>query len=153
MSKRPLVIAITGASGSLYGLRFVKAVTELGVPVTLTISHAAGLVIREELGIEISADDGSCIEKLFDRSTGSLISYYGPQEMTAPVASGSFETRGMAIVPTSTTCFARIANGISESLIERAAECTIKEGRKLVVVPREAPLSAIHLENLLKLAL
>ena len=72
--------------------------------------------------------------------------------MKAPIESGSYPTIGMVIIPTSTTCFSKIANGISESLIERAAECMIKEGRRLVVVPRETPLSAIHLENLLKLS-
>ena len=151
-NQKPLVVAITGASGSIYGLRFVKAVTELGLPVTLTISHAAGLVIREELGLEIDVKDSSCLSKLFTPETAKLISYYPEHEMTAPIASGSYPTKGMVVVPSSTTCFSKIANGISESLIERAAECVIKEGRKLVVVPRETPLSAIHLENLLKLA-
>ncbi len=149
---KPLVVAITGASGSVYGLRLVKAITELGLPITLTISHAAGLVIREELGIAIDVKDSSCLSKLFTPETNELISYYPEHEMTAPIASGSYPTKGMVVIPTSTTCFAKIANGISESLIERAAECIIKEGRKLVVVPRETPLSAIHLENLLKLA-
>lgn len=150
--EKPLVVAITGASGSIYGLRLVQAVTELGQPITLTISHAAGLVIHEELGIEIDVKNSSCVSKLFSPESASLISYYPEHEMTAPIASGSYPTKGMVIVPTSTTCFAKVANGISESLIERAAECMIKEGRKLVVVPRETPMSAIHLENLLKLA-
>jgi len=151
-NQKPLVVAITGASGSIYGLRFVQAVTELGQPVTLTLSHSAGLVIYEELGIKIDVKDPACIAKLFPAELLPLISYYPEHEMTAPIASGSYPTRGMVIVPTSTTCFAKIANGISESLIERAAECMIKEGRKLVIVPRETPMSAIHLENLLKLA-
>ncbi len=150
--EKPLVVAITGASGSVYGLRLVKAVTELGLPITLTISHAASLVMREELGIEINPKDSNCLSKLFTPETSELISYYPEHEMTAPIASGSYPTKGMVVIPTSTTCFAKIANGISESLIERAAECMIKEGRKLVVVPRETPLSAIHLENLLKLS-
>ena len=150
--QKPLVVAITGASGSVYGLRFVKAVTELGLAITLTISHAASLVIREELGIEINPKDSSCLAKLFTPEAIELISYYPEHEMTAPIASGSYPTKGMVVIPTSTTCFSKIANGISESLIERAAECMVKEGRRLVVVARETPLSAIHLENLLKLA-
>ncbi|OGX04964.1 MAG: hypothetical protein A3G87_06220 [Omnitrophica bacterium RIFCSPLOWO2_12_FULL_50_11] len=149
MSVKPLVVAITGASGSVYGLRFVKVVTELGIPITLTISNAAGLVIREELGIDL--EGRAQIEKLFDPETIANISYYAEEEMTAPIASGSYPTRGMVVIPSSTTSFAKIANGISDTLIERAAECTIKEGRRLVVVPRETPMSAIHLENLLKL--
>lgn len=150
--QKPLVVAITGASGSIYGLRLVQAVTELDHPITLTLSHAAGLVINEELGIKVDVKSSSCLSQLFSPELIPLISYYPEHEMTAPIASGSYPTRGMVIVPTSTTCFAKVANGISESLIERAAECMIKEGRKLVVVPRETPLSAIHLENLLKLA-
>lgn len=149
ISVKPLVVAITGASGSVYGLRFVKVVTELGIPITLTISNAAGLVIREELGIDL--EGRAQIEKLFDPETIANISYYAEEEMTAPIASGSYPTRGMVVIPSSTTSFAKIANGISDTLIERAAECTIKEGRRLVVVPRETPMSAIHLENLLKL--
>lgn len=150
--EQPLVVAITGASGSIYGLQFVKAAAELGLPMTLTISHAASLVIHEELRIEIDPKDSNCLSKLFTPEITEFISYYPEHEMTAPIASGSYPTRGMVVIPTSTTCFSKIANGISESLIERAAECMIKEGRRLVVVPRETPMSAIHLENLLKLA-
>ena len=151
-NQKPLVVAITGASGSVYGLRLVQAVTELGLPITLTFSHAAGLVIHEEHGVKIDVKDRSCVSQLFSPELIPLISYYPEHEMMAPIASGSYPSRGMVIVPTSTTCFAKIANGISEGLIERAAECMIKEGRTLVIVPRETPLSAIHLENLLKLA-
>ncbi len=151
-NQKPLVVAITGASGSIYGLKLVEAVTQLGYPITLTLSHAAGLVIQEELGIKVDVKNSNCLSQLFSPELIPFISYYPEHEMTAPIASGSYPTRGMVIVPTSTTCFAKIANGISESLIERAAECMIKEGRRLVIVPRESPLSAIHLENLLKLA-
>lgn len=152
MNQRPLVVAITGASGSVYGVRLVKAVTELGQPITLTLSCAAGLVIREELGIDLDVRSGADLRRLFDAATLSRVTYYPEREMTAPIASGSYPTRGMVIIPASTTCFSKIANGISDSLIERAAECTVKEGRRLVIVPRETPLSVIHLENLLKLA-
>lgn len=144
---------MTGASGSVYGLRFVKAVTELGWPVALTLSRAAGIVIREELGIDIaSVHDSNCLTPLFDPHTISRISFYPEHDLSSPIASGSYPTHGMVVIPASTNTFAKIANGISDSLIERACECTIKEGRKLVIVPRETPLSAIHLENLLKLA-
>ena len=149
---KPLVVAITGASGSVYGLRFVKAVTEIGQPITLTISHAAGLVLHEELGLRVDVQNASCVSQLFSEETSKLISYYPEHEMTAPIASGSFPTQGMVIIPASTTSFSKIASGISETLIERAAECMIKEGRKLILVPRETPLSSIHLENLLKLS-
>jgi flavin prenyltransferase len=158
-NRKPLVVAISGASGSVYGLRFVKAAAELDIPIALTMSRASCLVIREELGIEITEDERKergvhplFLEQLFPKQVIDRISYYPEEEMTAPIASGSFPTRGMAVIPASTTCFSKIANGISDSLLERSAECTIKEGRQLVIVPRETPLSAIHLENLLKLA-
>ena len=151
--QKPLVVAITGASGSVYGLRFVKAVAELGQPMMLTISRAAAIVMREELGLHVgSLEDSNFLTYLFHLETLSYITYYPETDLAAPIASGSFPTHGMVVIPASTNTFSKIANGISESLIERAAECTIKEGRKLVVVPRETPLSAIHLENLLKLA-
>jgi 4-hydroxy-3-polyprenylbenzoate decarboxylase len=153
MRQKPYVVAITGASGAIYGLRFVKALVELGKLVALTISEAARIVINEELGIEIkNLNDSRFLDQLFDADTCRKITYYHFRDLTAPIASGSYPTMGMAIVPASTTCFSRIANGISETLVERAAECMIKEGRRLVVLPRETPLSAIHLENLLKLA-
>ena len=153
MQKKPLVVAITGASGSIYGLRFVRAVAELGHSIALTVSESAALVLREELGIEIaSLKNSDFLSSLFPQATLDHIAYYPHYQMTAPIASGSYPTQGMVIIPSSTATFARIASGISQSLIERAAECAIKEGRKLVIVPRETPLSAIHLENLLKLA-
>ena len=118
----------------------------------------AKTVIREELNVDLGSlkvgaiHESPLLEKLFDSQTLSKISYYYHGDFTSPIASGSYPTEGMLIVPTSTTTLGRIAAGISQSLIERAAECIIKEGRKLVLVPRETPLSAIHLENMLKLS-
>jgi 4-hydroxy-3-polyprenylbenzoate decarboxylase len=110
-------------------------------------------VISEELQMDPpNLNHPDFLVRLFNSETVNRIIYYPYHQMTAPIASGSYPTQGMVIVPSSTATFAKIANGISQSLIERAAECTIKEGRKLVIVPRETPLSAIHLENLLKLA-
>ncbi len=153
MNKKPYVVAITGASGSIYGLRFVRAITELGHSIVLTISEAARIVMREELEIEIpDLKNPAFLSNLFPSESLKLISYYPYSDLTAPIASGSYPTRGMIVIPASTTCFSKIAAGISDTLIERAAECTIKEGRKLVLVPRETPLSALHLEHLLKLA-
>ena len=137
MNQKPYVVAITGASGSIYGLRFVRAMTELGHPITLTVSESARTVMREELGIKLaSLKDSNFLPQLFDPTTCELISYYPHDDLTAPIASGSYPTRGMVVIPASTSTFSRIANGISQSLIERAAECTIKEGRRLVIVPR-----------------
>lgn len=153
MSSKPFVAAITGASGAIYGVRFVQEIVRVGFPVALTISEHAAIVIREELGIEIqNLERPDFLSALFGEETAKGIEYFHFRDMTAPIASGSYPTCGMAIFPASTACFSRIANGISNSLVERAAECIIKEGRKLVILPRETPLSAIHLENLLTLA-
>jgi len=118
----------------------------------LTISEAAKTVIGEELGVEIcDLKNPEFLVALFGAQAVSQLEYFYCHDLKAPIASGSFPTQGMIIVPASTACFSRVANGISNSLIERAAECTIKESHKLVIVPRETPLSEIHLENLLKL--
>src|SRR3989338_9149032 len=118
----------------------------------LVISASAKTVIHEELNIDLGDLKEPKLERLFRPCTLESLTYYFYGDFTAPVASGSYPTEGMLVVPCSTTTLARIAGGISQTLVERAAECTIKEGRKLVLVPRETPLSAIHLENMLKLA-
>lgn len=152
--QKPYIVAITGASGAIYGVKLTRHLLDLGYYVALTISGPARLVIREELGIQISdLKDPQFLELLFpDGPARQNLSYYHYQDLTAPIASGSYPVKGMIIVPSSTTCFSRIANGVSETLIERAAECIIKEGKRLVIVPRETPMSALHLEHLLKLA-
>ncbi len=154
MSKnlKPYVVAITGASGAIYGVRLVEALAELGKERALVISASAKTVIHEELTIDLGDLKEPKLERLFRPATLERLTYYFHGDFTAPVASGSYPTEGMMVVPCSTTTLARIAGGISQTLVERAAECTIKEGRKLVLVPRETPLSAIHLENMLKLA-
>ena len=149
---RPYIIAMTGASGAQYGIRAVQAMAELGKEIALVISESAKTVIREELNIEIGDLKEPQLERLFDRAVLERVTYYYHGDFTAPIASGSYPTQGMIVIPCSTTTLGRIAAGISQGLIERAAECVIKEGRKLVLVPRETPLSAIHLENMLKLA-
>ena len=150
---RPYIVAITGASGAIYGVRFVEVLVGLGHTVALVISESAKTVLKEELDIDLGDLRNPALHLLFkgDISAGRL-SYYYHGDFTAPIASGSFPTAGMSVIPCSTTTLGRIACGISQTLIERAAECTIKEGRKLVLVPRETPLNAIHLENMLKLA-
>lgn len=153
MSVKPFVVAITGASGVVYGVRFVQELVRAGFPVALTISEHAAIVIREELGVHIpNLETDGFLPELLGAETAKCVTYYSHRDMSAPIASGSYPIRGMAIIPASTACFSRIANGISNSLVERAAECVIKEKRPLVILPRETPLSAIHLENLLTLA-
>lgn len=134
-----LVVAITGSSGVIYGVRLLEACKKLGVETELIISKAAETLIELELGK--SAKE---LQKLAMRS-------YPPDDLTAPLASGSYQVDGMVIVPCSMKTLGAIANGIADNLITRAADVTLKQNRPLVLVPRETPLNLIHLENMAKL--
>lgn len=150
---KPYVVGITGASGVIYGIRFTQVLTELGFDVALVISKAARLVIEEELGILLrNVADKEGLKAFFEADSLSRITVYSSEDLAAPIASGSYPTQGMAIIPCSTGTLGHVANGVTANLIHRAAECTLKEGRRLVIVPRETPLGTIQLENLLKLA-
>ncbi|HEY8462743.1 MAG TPA: UbiX family flavin prenyltransferase [Bacillota bacterium] len=138
--KKRVIVGLTGASGSIYGIRLLEALQTLGVETHLILSDWAIKNLELETDYELSY-----IESLVARK-------YDNQDLTAPVASGSFLTVGMVVVPCSMKTLAGIANGYSDNLLERAADVTIKEQRKLILVPRETPLSPIHLENMLKLA-
>lgn len=135
-----LVIAITGASGVIYGIRTLEVLKRLGVETHLILSGWG------EKTIKIETDrDGDYVRSLATR-------VYDDSNMAAPVSSGSFKTDGMAVIPCSMKTLASIANGLDDTLVARAAGVCIKESRKVVLVPREAPLSRIHLENMGKLA-
>lgn len=135
-----LVIAITGASGVIYGIRALEALKELKVETHLIMSEWG------EKTIAIETDKTG-------NQVRSLASYvYDDKNMAAPVSSGSFKVDGMAVIPCSMKTLASIANGLDDTLASRAASVCIKESRKVVVVPREAPLSRIHLENMRKLS-
>ena len=142
---KPVVVGITGASGAIVASYTIQALLDESVPVIASASGAARMVWQQEMGESF----GSAVERWTD---SELFTYFGPGEIAAPVASGSFPTRGMALVPCSMATAAAVATGISDNLIRRAADVTIKESRPLVIVPRESPLSVIHLENLTKLA-
>lgn len=135
-----LVIAITGASGVIYGIRALEILKKLQVETHLILSEWGEKTIRIET--DRTGD--------YARSLASKV--YEDTNMAAPVSSGSFKMDGMAIVPCSMRTLASIANGLDDTLISRAGSVCIKEGRKVVIVPREAPLSKIHLENMSKLA-
>ncbi|MSR77254.1 MAG: UbiX family flavin prenyltransferase [Candidatus Omnitrophica bacterium] len=149
----PLIVGITGASGVLYAVRMVQMLTESGISIALVISEAARLVFKEELGISLkSYTREEDLIPVFGEKSRGLLTAYSAKDFSAPIASGSYPTRGMVIIPCSMGTLGALAAGMSQNLIHRAADCVIKEGRRLVLVPRETPLSAIHLENMLKLA-
>ncbi len=133
-------MAITGASGVIYGIRLMEVLANKNVETYLIMSETAKKIISIE-----TDQDPSYIESLATR-------VFLNTDMTAPIASGSFKFDAMVIVPCSMKTLGMIANGIADNLITRAADVAIKEGRKLILVPRETPLNAIHLENMLKLA-
>lgn len=134
-----LIVAITGSSGVVYGARLLEACRELGIETDLIISEAAQTLLELELGKK--ADE---LRKLATRS-------YSPDDMMAPIASGSHKVDGMVIAPCSMKTLGSIASGVSDNLITRAADVTLKQNRPLVLVPRETPLNLIHLENMAKL--
>jgi flavin prenyltransferase len=143
VSDLPVVLAITGASGAPYGVRLLEVLARNKVPVWLIVSGHGWRLLQEECGIED--------EKALQSETGddwSSVTYYPDGDRGAHPASGSRKTAGMVICPCSMGTASAIANGTSRSLIERAADVTLKERRKLILVPRETPLSLIHLRNL-----
>ena len=142
---RPVVVGITGASGSIVALHTIDALLRAGVPVVASASSAARMVWKQEM-------DESFGETLERWTDSGMFSYHAPSELAAPIASGTFPTRGMVLAPCSMATVAAVAHGLADNLIRRAADVTIKERRPLVVIPRESPLSVIHLENLTRLA-
>ena len=146
MSARPpLIIGVSGASGVVMARRAIEVLGELGVPMHITYTQACRQVWPDELGHPLN-DDLSAWKRRF----GARV--FNPEDFRAPMSSGSFLTSGMLVIPCSMRTVAAIAQGLSSNLLERAADVVLKEGRPLALVPREAPLSAIHLENMLKLA-
>lgn len=145
----PWVLAVTGASGMRYALRMLDIAADRMQEVHVVFSEAAIRVLREEEGLAVSASNIS-MRKLCGRDADNVY-FYNPRDIGAKIASGSALFDGMVIVPCTMGTLGAIAHGICDNLIHRAADVTLKEGRKLVIVPRETPLSAIHLENMLSL--
>jgi len=143
-----LVVAMTGASGAPYALRLIQVLCGLGRTIHFSLSPSAASVLREETG-RLADLEQLDLATFGDLSPGRLI-YHHYQDFMAGIASGSFPTAGMVIVPCSMSTMGAIASGTSTNLITRAADVHIKERRKLILVPRETPLSLIHLENMLK---
>ena len=143
----PFVLAITGASGAIYAVRLLEALVAGGHNVELAISPSAALVLKQELGIEVNLDafDAECLlphDRL--RSGEGEVRYHHHQDFMAPIASGSHLTSGMVICPCSGSTLSAVVTGASTNLIQRAADVHLKERRKLVLVPRETPLSVVQ---------
>ena len=149
-----VTLAITGASGALYGLRLLECLLISNVKVSLLISNAAKIVIATETNLKLPSGKDTLVDFFSEKysTRRELLSVYGKEQWMAPIASGSNCDDAMVICPCSTGTLSAIAAGASRSLIERAADVIMKEGKKLIVVPRETPYSAIHLENMSKLA-
>lgn len=150
----PIALAITGASGSAYGLRLLELLLAAGRRVYLMISQAGQIVLRMETDLELPARSEEAEDFLSReyRAAPGQLRVFGRQQWTAPVASGSNPPTAMVICPCTTGTLASVAAGLSGDLIERAADVMLKEQRRLILVVRETPFSVIHLENMLKLA-
>ena len=144
-----ILLAITGASGSVYGLRLLEELLRGGHQVTLVASESGLNVCRYETGVELT--DAEVLKQHWRLTEAELV-IRAVSDLWAPEASGSAAPEAMVIAPCSMGTVGRIAAGISGNLIERAADVMLKEHRPLLLLPRETPFSTIHLENLLKLA-
>jgi flavin prenyltransferase len=141
----PVVVGISGASGSVMARGVIERLLEMGRPVIATASPAARMVWRDEM----EESFGDALERWGD---SGIFTHYAIGDMTSPIASGTFSVASMAVVPCSMATIAAIAVGLSDNLLRRAADVCIKERRRLVLVPRDTPLNAIHLENMANLS-
>jgi 4-hydroxy-3-polyprenylbenzoate decarboxylase len=146
-----IAVGLSGASGTVYGQRLVQCLAAAGVETIVTMSPTLAKLFPAELGVPCDpfAPD---LAALFGAETAARIRYHPPDHVAADVASGSYKVHGVAICPASTGLLGRVSTGASTNLLERMCEVALKEGRPLVLVPRETPLSAIALEAMLKLA-
>jgi 4-hydroxy-3-polyprenylbenzoate decarboxylase len=152
--KKKIVVAICGASGSIYGIRVLKALLNMPCEVHLCISKAGRQVMAHEVGY----DDGLGLTEFLKTQEVEFhkqaeLRFYDPEDLFAPISSGSFQHQGMIVAPCSMKTLGVIAAGISSDLISRAADVCLKEKRPLVLLTRETPLSLIHIENMRRAAL
>ncbi|MDR0441565.1 MAG: UbiX family flavin prenyltransferase [Candidatus Accumulibacter sp.] len=149
-----ICLALTGASGMPYGIRLLECLLAAGCHVQLLYSQVARIVARQEMALELPAlptDAEALFKARFAHLPGTL-AVFDHEDWFAPVASGSNPPQAMIVCPCTMSTLAGIAQGLSGNLIERAADVALKEGRKLILAPRETPFSAIHLENMLRLS-
>lgn len=167
---KPIVLAITGASGAVYGARLLQILLQKGVPTHLTISDSGAAVVAQELNVRLDLEKVDAAEFLQasnaflkqpevdfvtlvnDATSNERLAVHHYKNYFTPIASGSFLTAGMVICPCSGSTLSGIAHAASQNLIQRAADVHLKEHRKLIVVPRETPLSVFQLENMHRLA-
>jgi len=135
-----IVVAITGASGVVYGKRLIEVLKDLGKDTAVVVSDPAKIILEYELGIKE------------DEIKKNATEYYHPKDLTSSINSGSFQFESMVIIPCTMKTLSAIANGYANNAVTRAADVTLKERRKLVIVPRETPLRSVHLENMLKIS-
>lgn len=149
----PITLAMTGASGALYGLRLLEQLIIAKQTVYLLISAPAQIVIQMETGLQLPSQTLAIQTLLSEKyhATQGQLQVFGRKQWTAPLASGSAVPRAMVICPCTSGTLSAIAMGLSHNLIERAADVILKERRQLILVHRETPLSMIHLENMLRL--
>jgi 4-hydroxy-3-polyprenylbenzoate decarboxylase len=147
-----IVIAICGASGTIYGLRLIEDLLKADCRVTLLITGAGRQVLHYETGLDWPTDVEVSRELMREHFASAQLRHYANNDLFAPVASGTSAPDALVIVPCSMGTLGRIAGGAASNLIERVADVVLKERRELIVVPRETPLSSIHLRNLLTLA-
>ncbi len=145
---KPIIVGITGASGAIYAVRLLETLLAAGRDVHLTISPSGRDVLQHELGLALDLNKFDAGDlKLAGKFEGAL-HYFCHHDFMAPMASGSFLTAGMVICPCSGTTLSAVAAGAAGNLIQRAAEVQLKERRKLILVPRETPLSLAHIDNM-----
>ncbi|SFX00818.1 4-hydroxy-3-polyprenylbenzoate decarboxylase [Thermoactinomyces sp. DSM 45891] len=147
---RRYIVAMSGASGAPYALSVMGELLRQGHEVHVIVTEAAWRVLLEEHDWEVVKREQNFVER-FGHLSGKLV-YHPIRDIGASIASGSFQVDGMVVVPCTMGTLAKIASGISSNLLERAADVMIKERYPLILVPRETPLSPIHLENMLKLS-
>jgi 4-hydroxy-3-polyprenylbenzoate decarboxylase len=151
---RTVTLALSGASGMAYGLRLLECLLAADLRVYLLVSQAAHIIAKQELGVAFPARAGDLEKQLSEglNARDGQLRVFGREDWNAPVASGSNPADAMVVCPCSMGTLAAIAHGLSDNLIERAADVMLKEQRTLILVPREAPFSTLHLENMLTLS-
>ncbi len=152
--KEKITIALTGASGSAYALRLIECLVAANVQLYVLCSSAARIVLDTETGLKLPSSPDAASKVLAEKYNAQQeqITVFGKEQWFSPVASGSAAPKKMVVCPCSTGTLAAISQGMSDNLIERAADVVIKERGQLILVPREAPFSTIHLQNMLTLS-